>query len=339
MNGSPHMASTEEPSDAELMRRVAGGSESALDTLHSRFARQIFVLAAHALDRPAAEDIVQDVFLVVWRKADRFDPERGTVRAWLLQIAHHRVLNELRRRSRQPELEPDGDVRLGEIESRDPGPAERVVERRRREIVAAALDELPDAQREALGLAYFDDLTHQQVATRLDLPLGTAKTRIRTGLQRLRTALMMRVATVAALGLLLALGIRWRSEELELARQDRALSVLTASDSVNLRLGPAAPGVPEAAHARYRGRPGSAVAVVTFSSFPPIAAGETDQVWVRHGQVWTSIGTVRPDATGSARLIAEAPVLATPPDAVMVTREPDVGRATPGDRVIVAWAP
>src|SRR5262245_3135904 len=189
MNGSPHVHSSQDPSDAELMRRVAGGSEGALDALHGRFARPILLLAAQALDRAAAEDIVQDVFLAVWRNAGRFDPERGTVRAWLLQIAHHRVLNELRRRSRQPAPEPDGDARLGEIESRDPGPAERIIEERRRDLVAAALDELPDAQREALGLAYFDDLTHEQVATRLDLPLGTAKTRIRTGLQKLRTTL------------------------------------------------------------------------------------------------------------------------------------------------------
>src|SRR4030095_7838014 len=138
MNGSPHMPSSQETSDAELMRRVAGGSESALGALHGRFARPILALAAQALDRAAAEDIVQDVFLVVWRKASLFDPERGTVRAWLLQIPHHRALNELRRRSRQPELEPDGDARLVEIESRDPGPAERIVVQRRPHVVAGA---------------------------------------------------------------------------------------------------------------------------------------------------------------------------------------------------------
>jgi len=339
MNGSPHMPSSQETSDAELMRRVAGGSESALAALHARFARPIFGLAAQALDRAAAEDIVQDVFLAVWRKAGLFDPERGTVRAWLLQIAHHRVLNELRRRSRQPELEPDGDARLIEIESRDPGPAERVVVQRRRHLVAEALDELPDTQREALGLAYFDDLTHQQVAAKLDLPLGTAKTRIRTGLQKMRSTLLLRVTTFAALSLLAALGLRSWTIDRTLAREDRALSMLTASDSVNLRLGPAGPGVPETTHARYRGRPGGQTAVVTLSSFPQLAAGETYEAWVRHGTVWTSLGTLRPDATGSARLIAEAPVLATLPDAAVITIEPESGRAAPGDRVVVSWAP
>jgi hypothetical protein len=188
-------------------------------------------------------------------------------------------------------------------------------------------------------LIYFDDLTHEQVATRLDLPLGTAKTRIRTGLQKLRTALVLRAVTFAALGLLIALGIRSRMTETTLARDDRALSVLTASDSVNLRLGPAAPGVPEASHARYRGRPGSDTAVVTLSSFPPLATNETYQVWVRHGAVWTSIGTVRPDAAGSARLIAEAPALAKLPEAVAVSIEPAAGSAAPGPRVVVNWTP
>jgi RNA polymerase sigma-70 factor (ECF subfamily) len=94
------MHSSQDCSDADLMRRIADGSEQALDALHGRFARQVFAMAAQALDRATAEDIVQEVFLAVWRKADRYDPERGTVRAWLLQSAHYRILNELRRRSR-----------------------------------------------------------------------------------------------------------------------------------------------------------------------------------------------------------------------------------------------
>ena len=94
------MASTENASaDEDLMRRIAGGSPEALALLHRRFARLIFGLAAQTLDRATAEDLVQEVFLAVWRNASRFDPERGTVRAWILQIAHFRVLNELRRRS------------------------------------------------------------------------------------------------------------------------------------------------------------------------------------------------------------------------------------------------
>jgi RNA polymerase sigma-70 factor (ECF subfamily) len=92
------------PRDEELMRQVADGSAEALGLLHRRFARLIFRLACPD-DRPCRrEDLVQDVFLAIWRNAGRFDPARGTVRAWVLQIAHFRLLNELRRRSRQPEI-------------------------------------------------------------------------------------------------------------------------------------------------------------------------------------------------------------------------------------------
>jgi RNA polymerase sigma-70 factor (ECF subfamily) len=89
------------------MCQVAGGSAEALGLLHRRFVRLILGVAAHTLDRAAAEDLVQEIFLEVWRNADRFDPERGTVRSWILQIAHFRLLNELRRRSRRPEIVPD----------------------------------------------------------------------------------------------------------------------------------------------------------------------------------------------------------------------------------------
>src|SRR6185503_21013393 len=107
-NGNRRMSSTPSDSgDPELMRQAAQGSAEALGLLYHRYARLIARLAVHTLDRAAADDLVQDVFLAVWRNAGRFDPERGTVRAWILQIAHFRLLNELRRRSRQPEIAPD----------------------------------------------------------------------------------------------------------------------------------------------------------------------------------------------------------------------------------------
>jgi len=308
------------------MRQVADGSAEALGLLHRRFARLIFGMAVQSLDRAAAEDLVQEVFLAVWRNARRFDPERGTVRAWVLQITHFRLLNELRRRSRQPEVVPDPDgLVLADLPARDPGPAEATWDRHRRAVL------------KALSLAFIDDLTHEQVAAELGLPLGTAKTRIRAGLLKLRSTLGSQWAALVAICLLAALGIRYRSEHATLARYDRALSLVTASDSVNLRLGPV-PGTPEATHARYRGRPGVGIAVVTFSEFPPAPAGQIYQAWARHGATWTSLGTVLP-ATGGARLIAESPVLATLPDALEVTLEPRTGTAAPSGRVVVAWAP
>src|SRR5438876_5896831 len=337
MNGYRPMPARVHASDAELMRRVADGSEESLGLLHRRFARVIFGLASQTLDRAAAEDIVQDVFLAVWRNAATFDPERGSVRAWILQIAHFRLLNELRRRSRQPGIEaaPEGPG-LASPPARDPGPAEAAAAEHRRATLQSAVDELPSPQRAAIRLAFLDDLTHEQVAAELGLPLGTAKTRIRAGLQKLRGRLGPRSAALAALCLLVALGVRYRSEHAALERYDRALSMLTASDSVNLRLS-ALPGLPEDMHARYRGRPGVGMAVVTLSKFPAPSPGETYQAWAHRGTTWISLGTARPDADGSARLIAEAPALATLPDAVTVTVEPRGGSSAPGGRVVVAW--
>ena len=327
------------PSDEELMCQVAGGSAEALGLLHRRFARLILGVAAHTLDRAAAEDLVQEIFLEVWRNAERFDPERGTVRSWILQIAHFRLLNELRRRSRRPEIVPDPEgLVLAGLPADEPGPAEARWQQHRRAVIQAALNELPRPQREALHLAFLDDLTHEQVAAELDLPLGTAKTRIRTGLKKLRGTLGPHWPALAALCLLAALGIRYRAEHATLTRFDRALSMVTASDSVNLRMG-AVGGTPEATHARYRGRPGVSIAVVTFAAFPPAPAGQTYQAWVRHGATWTSLGTVRPDAGGSARLIAENAALAVLPDGLQVTLEAGTGSDTPSERVIVAWVP
>jgi len=322
--------------DDEVMRQVAAGSADALGVLHRRFARLVFAIAVRSLDRAAAEDLVQDVFLAVWRNAERFDPERGSVRAWILQIAHFRLLNELRRQSRQPEMVADDGVALGGVADDDPGPAEATWQAHRRALVTAALEELPPAQREAVGLAFLDDLTHEQVAAELGVPLGTAKTRIRAGLQKLRGTLAPYGAALVALSLLLVLGVRYRSERVTLARYDRTVSMLTSSDSVNLRLAPAA-GTPEPTHARYRGRPDEALAVVTFSNFAAAPANTTYQVWVRHGGTWTSLGTVEPDATGSARVISEHPALGVLPDAVEVTLEPRTGSMAPGERVVVAW--
>jgi RNA polymerase sigma-70 factor (ECF subfamily) len=332
------MSSTEAaPPDADLMRQVAGGSGEALAMLHRRFARPVFRIAAQTLDRAAAEDLVQDVFLAVWRNAARFDPERGTVRAWIMQIAHFRLLNELRRRSRHPESGAD-DSWLDAQPSDGVGPADAVSRRRRRDVLQAALGELTPPQREALGLVFVDDLTHEQAAADLGLPLGTTKTRIRAGLQKLRTTLAPQAAALVALCLLAALGVRYRAERATADRYDRALAMVTSSDSVNLRLAPT-PGTPAATHARSRGRPGAGIAIVTFSSFPPAPAGRTYQAWTRHGTTWTSLGVVEPDADGSARLIAESAALAALPDGVQVTVEPRGGSAAPSGQAVVAWTP
>jgi hypothetical protein len=122
------------------------------------------------------------------------------------------------------------------------------------------------------------------------------------------------------MGLLIFFGLRYHAEQTALQRDERALALVTASDIENLRLAPAL-GIPPETHARYRGRTGTAMAVVTFSNFPPAPVGRTYQVWVHHQERWISLGTIQPNANGAARLFAEDPVLAVLPEVVQVTLE------------------
>jgi RNA polymerase sigma-70 factor (ECF subfamily) len=331
------MPPSSEVSDEALVRQLATGQQAALGPLYQRYARLIFHLAAKTLGRLAAEDIVQDVFVAVWRRADTFDAGKGAFRPWVLQIAHYRILNELRRRSRQLQLEPDPDgSQVADLPDDSPEPVETLWQDYRRSAVQAAFAELPPPQRHALGLAFFEDLTHEQVASVLNLPLGTAKTRIRTALHTLRSKLTPRLAAVALVGILAVLGLSYHAEQVAWQRDERALELVTNSETINLRLA-SAPGVPLETHARYRGRAGAEIAVLTLSHFPPASPGQTYQAWVRHQGVWTSLGTVQPDANGNARLIAEGFPLAALPDAIQVTQEPSGGSMVPSGPVVVVW--
>jgi len=241
----------QDTSDEELMAQLAAGRQEALGPLYARYAPLVFNLVAQTLDRAAAEEIVQEVFLAVWRQAATFDPGRGPFRPWVLQIAHYRILNELRRRSRRPPLEPDPEGEyLAAVPDPDPEPAEAAWREYQRSVVRAAMEKLPPPQRQALGLAFFEDLTHEQVATLLNVPLGTAKTRIRTALQKLQPQLAPLVLGVALVCGLVALGVRYQAEQLALQRDERALELVTASDGVALRLAPA-PGVPTIDKVKY----------------------------------------------------------------------------------------
>jgi RNA polymerase sigma-70 factor (ECF subfamily) len=206
-------------------------------------------------------------------------------------------------------------------------------------VLRAAFDELPLPQRRALGLAFFDELTHEQVATLLGLPLGTTKTRIRSGLRKLRERLTPQTAALALALVLTVLGIRDHYARIELDRDGRALTLLTRSDTSDLRLAPSgASGLPREAHARYRGAPGARIAVLTLSHFSPPPTGNTYQAWVRHGARWSSLGTLSLEADGAARMIVEDDRLAELPDAVQITLEPQPGSASPSSKVVAAWS-
>jgi RNA polymerase sigma-70 factor (ECF subfamily) len=344
MQPSLDAAARPEPAgDESLMRDLAAGRQEALVPLYQRYAPLVFNLAAQTLDRGAAEEIVQEVFLAVWRSADTFDPRRGTFRSWVLQIAHLRVLNELRRRSRRPQIDPGADgERLAALAGDEPDPAEAAWQDFRRSAVRTAVDALPPSQRVALGLAFFEDLTHEQVAAVLRLPLGTAKTRIRSALLRLRTDLAPLLAALILVAAFVPAAFYARQQQATRQRDDRALALLTSSETQAVRLTPVAgapgvPAIPPAAHATYRSRPGATIAVATLEDLPAPPAGKTYQLWLQAGGRWLSLGTALPDASGGTRLIVEGPLLALPPEALQVTLEPAGGSSAPGEAVVLRW--
>ena len=318
------------------MGEVASGRAESVGPLYERYAPAIFGMATRALGRPAAEEIVQEVFLEVWRHAAKFDAKRGPFRPWLFQIAHFRIANELRRRSRRPQIEPDPEgERLAGLADPAPDPSEESWFAYRKEVLRSAVEQLPPPQRQALGLAFFQELPHDQIAAALNLPLGTAKSRIRAGLRSLRGRLSPIAATLLVLALVTAAGLLVETRRGAL-RGDRALTMLTSSDSVALHLSPTA-GVGPATHGNYRFRPGSPIAVITFSHFPEAPVGFVYQAWVRHGDRWISLGTATPDREGHARLIAEDPALAAPPDAIRVTLEKSGGSLEPTGRDVIVF--
>jgi RNA polymerase sigma-70 factor (ECF subfamily) len=326
------------PSDEELMSRLAEGRRDALGPLHGRYASLIFDLAQRSIGRTAAEEIVQDVFVAVWRKAGTFDPARGTFRSWVLRITHLRVLNELRRRGRRPRVEPDPEgFALGNVPEPGTGPEEAAWIDHRREIVRAAVEALPPPQRQALSLAFLEDLTHQQIAEFLDLPLGTAKTRIRAGLRNLRTHLApILAAGFLMAGLIATALIRDGMLRATLRRDEAALRLVTSSDVVPRRL-VAVPETPVETHGNYRGRPGIPMAVTTFSRFRPAPTGQVYRAWGMFDGRWHLLGTVHPDAGGSDLLISEGSHLAIPPTAVKVTLEPADSSTAPTGPTVIAW--
>jgi len=170
--------------DEELILRIAGQDAAALTALYDRYGRIAFGLAYRIADDPAtAEEVVQDAFMQVWRHAASFDGRRGSARAWLLTIVHHRAIDG-RRRAAGRGREVAG---LDDLEDALASPDlwAEVAARLQRDQVRSAIAALPDEQRRAIELAYFDGLTHREIAERTGQPLGTVKGRLRLGLRKL----------------------------------------------------------------------------------------------------------------------------------------------------------
>ena len=168
--------------DAGLAAAFAGGSDAVLRTLYDRYGTLVYRIALGLLHSPAeAEEVTQATFVSAWRGRHTFHPTSGSLAAWLVGIARNRSIDRLR------VFERDRLVRSA-VESHADSPAppsvtDRIVDRM---VVADELGRLPEAQRRVLELAFFDDLTHTQISTLTGMPLGTVKSNLRRGLQRLR---------------------------------------------------------------------------------------------------------------------------------------------------------
>jgi RNA polymerase sigma-70 factor, ECF subfamily len=175
--------------DATLVGRLADGDLVALDALYDRYARDVYAVAARSLGRGPAEEVVQDVFVRVWKRAAQFDSRRGSGRAWIMAIARHRIVDEIRRRDRRHVAVNAIDDVLTGAEDPDADVEEEASTREQRVEVLRAVRALPEEQRRVILLAYFGGLTQSEIAAELGWPLGTVKKRTRLGLQKLRASL------------------------------------------------------------------------------------------------------------------------------------------------------
>jgi RNA polymerase sigma factor (sigma-70 family) len=186
--------STRERLDADdvlLVQRIGARDENAFRGLFGRYAPAAKSLAVRVVRQPQlAEEIVQEAFLAVWRSPDGFDPERGSVKAWLMGMVHHRAVDAVRReesnRRRAEDLAP---IAREEVSDHADEVIEEVGRPEERRLVRAALAELPAQQRDVLEMMYFDGLSQTQVAEKTGLPLGTVKSRTLLGMRRMRATL------------------------------------------------------------------------------------------------------------------------------------------------------
>lgn len=178
-----HLVQAPETTDGELLQRVSAGDRAAFETLYKRYARSVLGLALRRLgDRGTAEDAVQETFASIWRSAGSYQPERGPGAPWLYAIARNAIADRGRRR-------PEAIAEVPDTPDREPLPGERAESEWLSWRVHRALEELPQAERKVIELAYWSGLSQSEVATFLDIPLGTVKTRTRSGLGRLAVAL------------------------------------------------------------------------------------------------------------------------------------------------------
>ncbi|HLU66453.1 MAG TPA: sigma-70 family RNA polymerase sigma factor [Kofleriaceae bacterium] len=187
-------AARHEPSgDAELVAAMAAGdSGAALEAFYRRFGGLVLGLAERILaSRAEAEEVLQEIFFELWRRAPQYDPERASVTTWVATVARSRALDARRARARRPAGQAAGEASeqaLGPAPAAE-RPDEQAASAQRRAAVRRALTRLSDEQRQALELAYYEGMSHSEIAERLSLPLGTVKSRILAAMKVLRGGL------------------------------------------------------------------------------------------------------------------------------------------------------
>jgi RNA polymerase sigma-70 factor (ECF subfamily) len=183
-------------SDGALLARAQEGSADAFELIYDRHSAVAYSLARQICrDRDVAEDVVQDAFLSLWRRRDRYDAARGQVRSWLLGIVHNSAIDRLRRSGVHERRRASAEGIEERLEAPD-RTDEEVAQREQAAEVRGALCKLPDEQRQVIELAYFDGLTHTEIAAKLERPVGTIKGRMRLGLLKLHAQLSGEVASV-----------------------------------------------------------------------------------------------------------------------------------------------
>ena len=182
--------------DLELLEQIGNRDRDALATLYERYGRRIFALAVRILsDAVSAEEVTQDVFMSVWRRGATYTSKKGKFTTWIFSIAHNRTIDELRKRRRdRSRTNDDIDDNLN-LESGDVSPADATVAQSEYTKIRAAMENLPDEQKNVVELSYFKGLTQTEIATKTGQPLGTVKTRMRLALKKLRKALSAEIST------------------------------------------------------------------------------------------------------------------------------------------------
>ena len=180
--------------DEQLITLIANGEKDVLDVFYNRHAHSVFSLARYMLrDTTLAEEATQDIFVNLWLKASSYNPQRGKPKAWFMSIAHHRIIDLIRARKRKLQSTNEVSHELLDLHpSSGPGTEELAYRNLAREIIIKALASLPSEQREVLVLAYFEGYSQSEIASKLGQPLGTVKTRVRLGMQKLRASFQNR---------------------------------------------------------------------------------------------------------------------------------------------------